>query len=263
MPFVKLDCKILYSSIWAETPETKTVWITMLALADQNGIVPATAPGISIAAVVSLEATRKALAIFESPDPDSKSLENKGRRVERVDGGYKILNYESYRSFNYSMKDEAVYMREYRDKKKKESELKDNKSYNVITKSLLSASASASESKTIKLKDKIKNKIEEFKKVWFEQIKFYMVKYPGIDYNLEREKIENWIEENPNKSLKKKSWNMFCHNWLGRCRPQYGFKNQQVALPIDRPGPGETYDQFEARRAADYEADEKRQAEAR
>jgi len=143
MSFVKLDCKILYSSIWAESPETKTVWITMLALADQNGIVPATAPGISLAAVVSLEATRKALAIFESPDPDSKSLENRGRRIERVDGGYKVLNYESYRAFNYSMNPAAIKKRRQRECKKETGDIKGD---NVPTISGHSASASASES---------------------------------------------------------------------------------------------------------------------
>jgi hypothetical protein len=204
----------------------------MLAMANQNGIVPATAPGISSVAFVSLNETRKAIALLEAPDPDSKSLENEGKRICRVEGGYLILNYDKYRSFNYSMKDEAVYMREYREKKKKESELKTNKSYNVITKKLHSASASASESKSIKIKTKIKNKIEEFKKVWFEQIKFYMIKYPGLDYNLEREKIEAWIDENSRKALKKKNWNLFIHGWLGRSKPQYGFKNQQIQKQV-------------------------------
>jgi hypothetical protein len=146
--FVKIDCNILYSSIWAESSETRIIWITLLAMANQNGIVPATAPGISSAAFVSLSETRKAIALLEAPDPDSKSLENEGRRIERVEGGYLILNYDKYRAFNYSMKDEAIYMREYRDKKKKESELKEAESYNVITKSLHSASASASASNT-------------------------------------------------------------------------------------------------------------------
>jgi hypothetical protein len=243
MPFVKLDCKILYSSIWAETPETKTVWITMLALADQNGIVPATAPGISIAAVVSLEDTRKALAIFESPDPDSKSLENKGRRVERVEGGYKVLNYESYRSFNYSMNPEAIKKRKQREK----LNIGDIEGDIVPPMSGHSASASASEyeSKTIKLRDKIKNKIADFKKVWLEQIQFYMTKYPGLDYNLECEKIEAWMDENPRKALKRKNMNLFIQSWLGRVRPRYGFKNQAVPkVPADAWEKEHYYDDY-------------------
>jgi hypothetical protein len=114
MPFVKLDCSILYSSIWAESSETRIIWITMLAMADQTGLVHATAPGISAASFIPLESTRKAISILETPDPDSKSTENEGRRIMRVDGGYSILNYEKYRAFNYSLKKDAVRKREYR-----------------------------------------------------------------------------------------------------------------------------------------------------
>jgi uncharacterized phage protein (TIGR02220 family) len=90
----------------------------MLALADQTGLVPATAPGISSASFISIEKTRAAISVLETPDPDSKSMDHEGRRIKRVEGGYLILNYEKYRSFNYSMRKEAVRKREYRTKAK-------------------------------------------------------------------------------------------------------------------------------------------------
>ena len=40
--FTKLFQSILTSSVWSEDNETRIVWITMLALADQNGSVSAT-----------------------------------------------------------------------------------------------------------------------------------------------------------------------------------------------------------------------------
>jgi uncharacterized phage protein (TIGR02220 family) len=149
MPFVKLDCKIIYSSIWFENPETKVVWITMLAMADMSGLVPATAPGIANTAGVPLDDTRKAIVILESSDPDSKNPKNDGRRIERVNGGYKILNYESYRSFNYSMNEFAIEKRKYREKIKNEK--KDISPDNVRTMSGHSASASGN---CISFKDK-------------------------------------------------------------------------------------------------------------
>jgi hypothetical protein len=112
----------------------------MLAMADQTGLVKATAPGIANAAFVPISSVRSALSILESPDPDSKSQENDGRRISRVDGGYLILNYDKYRAFNYSMKDAAVQKREYRAKHK------DIKSDNVRTTSGHSVSASISDS---------------------------------------------------------------------------------------------------------------------
>lgn len=197
--FVKIDCNILYSSIWAETPETKTVWITMLALANANGIVPATAPGISIAAVVSLEDTRKALAIFESPDPDSKSLENKGKRIERINGGYKILNYESYRAFNYSMNDAAIQKREYRAK---------HKSDNVQTTSGRSASASVSASESVSVKKKEKDNIDYFDLFW----KAYPRKVKKVDAKKAWDKIKP-DGELIDKIIKALSWQILQDQW--------------------------------------------------
>jgi hypothetical protein len=46
---------------------------------------------------VSLEQCRAALACFEAPDPDSKDPDHEGRRIERVAGGFVLLNYEKYR----------------------------------------------------------------------------------------------------------------------------------------------------------------------
>ena len=107
-------------------------------------------------------------------------------------------------------------------------------------------------------KDKERMK-ESLKEIWFKNIKYYMEKYPGRDYNLERDKMEAWIDEKPKDAKKKSDWNLFIHGWLGRTRPQYGFKNQHITLPIDRCAPGETQEQFDARRAKDYDEDETRQ----
>ncbi len=95
--YTKLFADILQSSIWAEDAETCKVWITLLALANPDGLVRATAPGIAHEARVSLGKTRRALALFESPDPDSRTPDNEGRRIERTDGGYLVLNYRKYR----------------------------------------------------------------------------------------------------------------------------------------------------------------------
>jgi len=95
--YVKLFSELLQSSLWSEDNETRLVWITMLTLADQDGFVAATAPGIAHLARIELDATRKALDIFESPDPDSRTPDHEGKRVERVPGGYMVLNYTSYR----------------------------------------------------------------------------------------------------------------------------------------------------------------------
>jgi hypothetical protein len=136
MPFVKLSTNLLFSSIWSENSDTCKVWITMLVMADQSGLVPSTAPGISKAAIVNLDSTIKAIETLEKPDEFSKSVDNDGRRIKRVDGGYLILNYEKYREYSYSLDDRARYMREYRKRQKQ--------SHDVITPKEHSASVSVS-----------------------------------------------------------------------------------------------------------------------
>ena len=113
MPFVKLDCKILDKSIWRESPEVKIVWITILAMADSDGLVEAAIPGIADRAKVSLEETEKAITTFQQPDKWSSSQDHEGRRIERVKGGFQILNYQEYRDKDYTA---AARVKRYRER---------------------------------------------------------------------------------------------------------------------------------------------------
>lgn len=102
MPFVKLDCTMIDKSIWNESAETKVVWITILAMADADGMVEAAIPGIASRAKISLEDTEKAIEKFQKPDKYSSNQANEGRRIEKIIGGYKILNYQQYRDKDYT-----------------------------------------------------------------------------------------------------------------------------------------------------------------
>jgi len=110
--FVKLFADLMDSSLWSESSDTRIVWITLLMMADETGLVRSTAPGITKRAGVNLAHTRAALEKFEAPDPESRTLVLEGRRIERVDGGYQIVNYLAYR--NLRNKDaRREYMRTY------------------------------------------------------------------------------------------------------------------------------------------------------
>lgn len=80
-----------------EPDQTRLVWITMLAIADKNGEVQGSIPGLARIAGVSVEATREAINKFLSPDPDSRTKDDEGRRIETIDGGWRLLNYRKYR----------------------------------------------------------------------------------------------------------------------------------------------------------------------
>ena len=69
----------------------------MLALADKNGEVAATVPGLADMARVSSEECEIALKTFLTPDPDSRSKDSDGRRIEEIEGGWEIINHAKYR----------------------------------------------------------------------------------------------------------------------------------------------------------------------
>lgn len=97
MAWSKLDSSIMHSTIWQEPSDIRIVWITMLAMSDRRGYVGASLPGLAHAARVPLESAAAAIDRFSSPDPDSRNPDHEGRRIEKTEGGWLVLNYEAYR----------------------------------------------------------------------------------------------------------------------------------------------------------------------
>jgi hypothetical protein len=95
----KLFTKILDSSIWLETNPTRIVWMTLIASMDEDGFSQYAALGnLAGRARVTLEEAKAAVDCLEGPDRESGDPENEGRRIERVPGGWMVLNAEKYRS---------------------------------------------------------------------------------------------------------------------------------------------------------------------
>jgi len=94
----KIFTKILDSSIWLETDATRIVWLTLIASMDESGFCHFASPGnLANRARVPIEATVDAIKVLESPDPNSGDSSNEGRRIERVPGGWMVLNAPKYR----------------------------------------------------------------------------------------------------------------------------------------------------------------------
>ena len=93
----KLFSSILDSSIWLQSDTTRIVWITLLAAMDQDGYARfATVTNLARRAVVSDEDAAEAVRVLESPDPESEDDEHNGRRIERIPGGWLVLNAPKY-----------------------------------------------------------------------------------------------------------------------------------------------------------------------
>jgi hypothetical protein len=95
--FTKLDSEILTSTVWMELANIRLTWVTMLAMADKNGEVHASLPGLANQARVPLEDCEEAIKKFLAPDPYSRSKEYAGRRITEIDGGWVLLNHQKYK----------------------------------------------------------------------------------------------------------------------------------------------------------------------
>lgn len=99
--YSKLFSSILTSSVWSESSDVCKVWVTMLALQDREGFVFGSPVGLARVCALSVDVVDDALGRFLAPDPRSGDIlrnpENEGRRIEVVEGGWKIINGPYYR----------------------------------------------------------------------------------------------------------------------------------------------------------------------
>lgn len=138
MPFVKLDCGILNSTLWFERT-ARDLFITALLMAEPfdtpdplpqiaansleftgwsvppgwYGFIHAANVGIIHRAKLEVtEETRAALASLGEPEVGSRSQEFDGRRLVRVDGGFIVLNFIKYRDKDATTADRSKRWRE-------------------------------------------------------------------------------------------------------------------------------------------------------
>jgi hypothetical protein len=90
---------------------------------DEAGFCPFAAVGnVAARARVTEEEAKKAIKALEGPDPESSDQDNEGRRLERVPGGWLVLNAPKYRALVTKVNiQEKVRerVRRFREKKKK------------------------------------------------------------------------------------------------------------------------------------------------
>ena len=136
MAFVKLDTKILDSTLWIER-DLREIFITALLMAEPRefqspirqievgcleftgfeappgwyGFVPAASLGIINRAGVAREAGIEALTKLGAPEVESRSTEFDGRRMIRTDGGFLILNFMKYRDKDHTAADRQKRLR--------------------------------------------------------------------------------------------------------------------------------------------------------
>jgi hypothetical protein len=94
--YTKLFRSIAASTIVSEPLATRWLWVTLLSQADRGGNVYGSIPGLARLANISLADVETALTSLMSPDPYSRTPDNEGRRLEAIDGGWRLLNHAKY-----------------------------------------------------------------------------------------------------------------------------------------------------------------------
>ena len=95
--YSKLFASILDSSIWLEEDSTRIVWLTFLAAKDGEGFARfAAIENLARRANVTIEKAQLAVEVLEAPDVRSSNPDHQGRRIERVPGGWMVLNAKLY-----------------------------------------------------------------------------------------------------------------------------------------------------------------------
>ena len=146
MAFVKLDCRILDSTLWPDR-EARELFITALLMAKpcmlltvtpslrvreltetgfevppgRYGMVDAASSGIIRRAGMELEPGLAALERLGEPEPLTTSAAYAGRRLVRVDGGFIVLNFAKYRDKDHTA---AIRAKRYREKKQRRPTLR-------------------------------------------------------------------------------------------------------------------------------------------
>ena len=113
--YAKLSAPIVTSSIWCEDDKTFRLWIAMLAMADANGHVDGSIPGMARLINATIPETEASLARLMAPDSYSRTPDHEGRRLISEPGGWLVVNYHLFRGQCQS-KDgsRAEYFRNYR-----------------------------------------------------------------------------------------------------------------------------------------------------
>lgn len=100
----------LFSSMYDGTLcgqwEALVTFQQMIVLCDADGIVDMTAQALAARTSIPLKIIEKGIAILEGPDPYSRTPDQEGRRIERIDAhrpwGWHLVNHEKYKTLQDS-----------------------------------------------------------------------------------------------------------------------------------------------------------------
>ena len=101
MAYSKLHSTVVNSSLWSQSLAARVLFVSLLAVCDQDGVACGSKSGLTRQANIPPEDAEEAWRVLLSPDAESsdgiRAPENEGRRIEPVAGGFRLLNFAYYR----------------------------------------------------------------------------------------------------------------------------------------------------------------------
>jgi hypothetical protein len=97
MGFTKLDDGLIFSSILTEDDAVFKVWVLILSRTDSDGVARISSAFLASVCRKTDTEIERCLTVLEGPDKRSRSAQDDGRRIKRIDGGYEVINYLRYR----------------------------------------------------------------------------------------------------------------------------------------------------------------------
>ncbi len=216
--YTKLFNSILASTIWRAPDKTRIVWITLLAMAGKDGVAEGSLPGLADLARVSIEDAKLALEELVAPDEYSRTEEYGGRRIEKVDGGWQILNHAKYRE-RMSADERREYFRkkqeEHRERKKMSNNVKDVNDSEGQSKEVKEITHTEAESEAKAEQKKKQGKPAASKPDFLESLRTNPA-YSKLDLDEQFGRMDAWLIAHPGR----KKTPRFVLNWLNKVEPE-------------------------------------------
>lgn len=232
--FTKLDDNLDGSSIFREPDDVFKVWMLILSKTRSDGLAPISADYISSITRKGDDEVERCLHVLMSPDPRSRSQNDEGRRISRVDGGFFVINYEKYRQ-----RADAEGVREYERDRKRLYRAQERTECPVGVPDISGPSASASASASPSASEEGKTEPQAETAIPPEQRAEDATKTEIHRLQLELGSRVARLAEHPNSRLMVTSWSRKvtaykCRPKGGAERPVRGVPDYRTIFSIDR-----------------------------
>jgi hypothetical protein len=123
--FTPLFSEITDSSIWEQPYHVRIAWLTLMARKQADQVAYCDAYKLKKwANLGSIEEAEDALRILSSPDKDRPGQEHEGRRIEKVEGGWRLINGQRYEELMRTISERVRKARWAREHRAKAGEVK-------------------------------------------------------------------------------------------------------------------------------------------